>query len=169
MRSLHLTRAMILAVCVLAAGSSVVMAGPMSRKPMLPVTVTIMPTMPGVNEDTLQPGETVSFTVKATTLADANEMRLETKLSGGVEFVAGTLEWAGPAGEGEKKQISFTVRVPLKGQGSIKATATIVREGKRTVKSTTQYVLGKGERVKKKPEPEYQQKKDNKGRDIVEY
>jgi len=167
MRSLHFTRAMILAVCVLAAGSSVVMAGPISRKPMLPVTVTIGPTMPGVNEDTLQPGEAVAFTVKATTLADASEMHLEAKLSGGVELVAGTLEWAGPAIKGEEKQLSFTVRVPLKGQGSIKATATIVREGKRTVKSTAQYVLGRGERMKKKQE--YQQKKDSKGRDIVEY
>jgi hypothetical protein len=123
--------------------------------------------MPGVNEDTLQPGEAVAFTVKATTLADASEMRLEAKLSGGVELVAGTLEWAGPAVKGEEKQLFFTVRVPLKGQGSIKATATIVREGKRTVKSTAQYDLGNAERGKKKPG--YQLKKDNKGRAIVEY
>ena len=158
---------MMLAMLCLAAIPYSAAAATASKKPMLPVTVTIEPTMPGVNGDTLQPGETVSFTVKASTLADASEMRLETKLSGGIELVAGTLEWAGPANKGEEKQISFTVRVPLKGQGSIKATATIVREGKRTVKSTAQYVLGKGERVKIKPE--YQQKKDSKGRDIVEY
>jgi len=158
---------MLLAMLCLATIPYSAAAAKASKKPMLPVTVTIGPTMPGVGEDTLQPGEVVAFTVKATTLADASEMHLEAKLSGGVELVSGTLEWAGPAGKGEEKQISFTVRVPLKGQGSIKATATILREGKRTVKSTAQYVLGKGERVKKKPE--YQQKKDSKGRDIVEY
>lgn len=167
MRSQYFSRAIVLAVCILAVGSSVVMAEPMSRKPMLPVTVTIGPTMPGVNADTVQPGEAVAFTVKATTLADASEMRLEAKLSDSIELVSGTLEWAGPAVKGDEKQISFTVRVPLKGQGSIKATATIVREGKRAVKSTAQYVLGNHERVKKKPE--YQQKKDSKGRNIVEY
>lgn len=159
---------MMLAMLCLAAISHSVAAATASKKPMLPVTVTIGPTMLGVNADTLQPGETIVFTVKAISLADdANEMRLETKLSGGVEFVAGTLEWAGPAGKGEEKQISFTVRVPLKGQGSIKATATIVREGKRTVKSTAQYDLGNADRGKKKSG--YQLKKDNKGRAIVEY
>ena len=158
---------MMLTMLCLAAIPYSAAAATVSKKPLLPVTVTIGPSLPSVNEDTLQPGETVAFTIKATTLADVGEMRLEAKLSGGVELVAGTLEWAGPAGKGEEKQLSFTVRVPLKGQGNIKATATIVREGKRTVKSTAQYVLGRGERVKKKPE--YQLKKDSKGRDIVEY
>jgi hypothetical protein len=158
---------MLLAMLCLAAIPYSAAAATVSKKPMLPVTVTIGPTMPGINADTLQPGEAVAFTVKATTLADASEMHLEAKLSDSIELISGTLEWAGPAGKGEEKQISFTVRVPLKGQGSIKATATIVREGKRTVKSTAQYVLGRDEREKQKPG--YQLKKDSKGRDIIEY
>jgi len=167
MRTQHISKAMILAVCALTAGSSVVMAGSISQKPMLPVQISITPLQPGITQDTLQPGEVVEFTVKATALADTSEMRLETKLLGGAELVSGMLEWAGPAGKGEEKGIIFTVRLPLKGQGRIKATVTLLREGKRTVKSTIQYVLGNDELGKRKSEP--QVKKDGKGRNIVEY
>ena len=139
----------------------------MSRKPQLPVSVVIAPAQPGPAADAFKPGDVVAFTVKATTLADASEMRLEAKLLGGAELVSGALEWAGAAAKGEEKQISFTVRVPLQGQGRIKATATIMREGKRTVKNTTQYVLEIEKSGKKKLE--YQLKKDSKGRDIIEY
>lgn len=166
MRFQYLIRAMLLTVCVLAAGSPVGMAGAMSRKPMLPVTVAIAPTLPGVNADTLKPGDVVAFTVKGIALAETSELRLDVKLLGGAELVSGTLEWTGPAGKGEEKQVSFFVRLPLKGLGKIKATATIVRAGKRTVKSSALYVLGNDERGKK---PAYQLKKDSKGRAIVEY
>jgi hypothetical protein len=154
-------------LCFLASVGGDVIGGPATGKPRLPLSVVIEPALPGMTGDGLRPGDVVEFNVKAVPLVEAKELRLTAQLTGGAELVQGALEWSGPLSKGEEKKITFTVRVPQRGQGRIRVTATLVREGRRVVKSTAEYVLGTIGPEKEKPE--HRLKRDSKGRDIIEY
>jgi hypothetical protein len=158
---------------ILAAAFVAILAGAaplhaMSGKPQLPVQITIGPAQPGMTAAKIKPGDITQIAVSARSMTAISEMKIEVSLHGGAELVSGPLEWAGPAGKGETKQLLLTVRAPQQGAGTVKATVTFVREGKQVLKRSMQYRLGAGDEEKNK-KPAYQIKKDSKGRDIIEY
>lgn len=139
-------------------------AGGIASKPQQPVTVSIGLALPGTAEDAPQPGDVVEFSATASALVDATDLRLEVKLLGAVELVNGTLDWRGSSKKGSRKSVYFTVRIPENGKGRIKAVATLLREGRRPVHSTSMYLLGRTDEG-----AQFRQRKDHKDRNIVEY
>ncbi len=143
-------------------------AAPPGGKPQLPIQVGIAPVQPGVSAKTLRPGDVADLAVTATAMTAADEMRIELKLQGGAQLVAGSLSWSGPAEKGEQKQLLISVRVPDQGAGRVKATVTLIRGGKKVMKRSFQYVLSE-DASEEEREPAGKPRKDSRGRDIIEY
>lgn len=142
-------------------------AGQARSKPSPPVHVSISPVQPGLVSSSIMPGDVVEFKVAATSMVDTTEMQIQVTLADGVELVAGDLSWTGPAMKKEMKTLPITIRVPLKGKGSVKAHVSIALSGGSAFTTSSKYALGHVE--KPKPEPARPVRKDSKGRDVIEY
>jgi hypothetical protein len=154
--------------CLHAAG---VFAAPLQQKPQHPLQISIAPAQPDFDLNAVKPGDVVELAATAIASHDAEDMRITVKLSDGAELVSGDLSWSGPAKEMEPHSVRFSVRVPEKGIGRIKAKVSINAGGKKDLTNKAQYLLmtGKERQEQKKMKASKPVKKDSKGRPIVEY
>lgn len=154
------------AVCL---QTSMASAAP-QQKPQYPLQLSIAPA-PGVDLNALQAGDVVELAATATVSRDAADMRITVKLSEGAELVSGDLTWSGPVKKLEPRSVRFSVRVPEKGVGRIKAQASVTAGGKKELTARAQYLLmtGKERQEQQKMKASKPVKKDSKGRPIVEY
>lgn len=138
--------------------------GSFKGKPLPPVEVKIMPVEESLEPEDIRPGDVVELAVTARSFIDAEEMRIEVKLTGGAELIEGEAKWSGPVKKNGEKTLLITVRASLKGAGKITARAAIPVSKGPSFSARAMYRLG-GE-AKKKALPK---KKDGLGRDIIEY
>ena len=141
-------------------------AGP-SKKPLPPLQIRIAPVQPGITPDQIKAGDTVELEVTAVSFMDGQELRIEVELIGGAKLISGDKLWSGPLTKNEEKTILLTVQAPEKGKGRIRARASILSTDGARFSAETQYILGL--ETKTKPEQEHPVKKDNKGRNVIEY
>lgn len=136
-------------------------------KPQPPLRITITPAQPGVTSETIKPGDVVELNVSAVAFVDTDALQVTINIPEGAVLVAGELSWTGPAMKNEMKTLPITIKVPLKGNGSVKAHLSITRSGSTVFTTSSEYVLGG---VKKsKPESERPVRKDSRGKDVIEY
>jgi len=136
-------------------------------KPQPPVHISIAPAQPGKSASSIKPGDVVEFTISATSMIDTTEMRIQVKLADGAELVSGNLSWTGPAMKNEIQTLPITVKVPPKGNASVKAQLSITLSGDTVFTTSSEYALGV---VKKsKPDSARPVRKDTKGHDVIEY
>jgi hypothetical protein len=156
------------ALCIHA---SVLFASPQQHKPQHPLQISIAPVRPGTDMNAIQAGDVVEFAATAIASHGAADMRITVKLWDGAELVSGDLSWSGPAKKMEPRSVLFSVRVPEKGIGRIKAQVSTSAIGKRILTGTTQYLLmtGKEHKERQTMKAAKPAKKDSKGRPIVEY
>lgn len=143
------------------------LAASLQQKPQPPLQISIAPAKPGVTPETIKAGDDVEFKVVATSMVDTSEMRIQVTLAGGAELVSGDLSWTGPAMTKEMKTLPITIKVPLKGNGSVKAKLSITLSGGTEFTTSSEYALGGVEKTK--PESARPVRKDSKGQGVVEY
>jgi hypothetical protein len=141
--------------------------GVSAKKPLPPLQVTIALVRQDIAPADIKPGETVDLVVKAVSMIDAPDMKINIELKGGVESVSGSLSWTGSAVQGEEKVLLITVRAPAKGHGRIKARASIHISNGPHFSAETLLALGNEEQVKPAKSPPI--KKDSRGRDVMEF
>ncbi|MHB8844670.1 MAG: hypothetical protein ACYC7L_07940 [Nitrospirota bacterium] len=157
----------LMAVCL---QTAIVSAAPVHIKPQHPLQLNIAPA-PGTDLAAVKAGDVIDLAATATLSHDAADMRITVKLSDGVELVRGDLAWSGPAKKLEPRSVRFSVRVPEKGVGRIRAQASITAGGKKELTAKAQYLLmtATERQEQQKMKTEKPVKKDSKGRPIVEY
>lgn len=133
-----------------------------AEKPKSPLSVSIAPL-----SDSVTAGELADIVVKVISFVGADRMDLEIKLSGGIELVSGETEWSGSVQKNGETSHTITIKAPEKGGGVIKARALIVFSKGTRFSDQALFRLGPPEKLKQTPLPPV--KKDNKGRDIIEY
>jgi hypothetical protein len=140
--------------------------GVASKKPQLPIQVSVQPAKDSVSPETIKPGDIVDLVITAVAFDDVTNMSLVVKLQG-AELVSGELRWSGPAEKGQKKTFNLSVRAPGKGVGKVIAAVSFEQEGQGAMKSSAQYIFrDREESINKKSGI---RKKDSRGRDIIEY
>jgi len=156
-------------VVILIGESSMISAkeGKMSPKPQPPLQISIAPARPGVTPETIKAGDVVDFKVVASSMIDTMEMRIQVKLADGVELVSGDLSWTGPAMKNEIRTLPITIKVPLQGNGSVKAKLSITLSEGSEFATSSEFALGGNN--KPKPESARPVKKDSRGHGVVEY
>jgi hypothetical protein len=137
------------------------------QKPHPPLRISIEPARPEATQQAINAGEVVEFLITATSMVDATMMRVQVTLSDGVELVTGSLSWAGASKKNEAKILPITIKIPLKGDGTIRAHLSITLSEGSVFSTSSEYALG----GKKQPKPEstHPVKKDRKGHGVVEY
>jgi hypothetical protein len=138
-----------------------------AKKPLPPLQVAIAPARQDLAPADVRPGETVDLVVKAVSMIDAPDMKVNIELTGGVEPVSGSLSWTGPAAQGEEKVFAIIVRAPDKGHGRIKARVSIHMPNGPHFSAEARLALGKEEQAKPAERPKT--KKDGRGRDVMEF
>jgi len=148
--------------------SGVIEAGGVaSKKPHLPIEVSVQPAKNNVSPETIKPGDVIDLVITAVAFYDVTNLNLVVKLQGGAELVSGDLRWSGPAEKGQKMTFNLSVRAPAKGIGRVVSEVSFEGTGRGAMKRTAHYVLGDSDGpMSKKPGI---RKKDSKGRDIIEY
>ena len=138
-----------------------------AAKPRSPVQVTIATVQPGLAPADIKPGDAVEFRITGMTVADAGELNLNVELQGGVSLLSGQTSWSGPVKKGEARTLLITVRAPKHGNGRILARISTPPTGGASFAAEAEYLIGQG--ALKKPAPQPEIKKDNKGRSIREH
>jgi hypothetical protein len=144
-------------------------AAPKKGKPQSPVQVSIAPSNPSVSPESIKPGDVVEFLVTAVSLAAADEMQIFVTLPTGAVLVSGDLSWSGTAREGEKRSLNFTIKVPTKQSGPIKARVVIPSVEGHSFSASAHYSLRVPAKSKDKDGSISPVKKDSKGSDVIEY
>ena len=158
----------VLAVIILfsAAGAG---AAEIKAKPQLPVRIAIEPVQKALKAQGIKPGDIVELRITASTMKDADEVRIDAELQDGAELVSGATSWRGKAAKGAPNELVLGVRAPAGGTGTVKATVRVFRGGKQIMKKETRYFLGGEPSGPGRIPAGAVIKKDAKGRDIVEY
>jgi len=138
------------------------------HKPRLPLEISIAPTRAEVAQASMRPGDVVELAVPVSAEMDVSDVRVDAKVQGGAELVSGSLKMSAKLAKGEQKQLVLSVRVPDQGRGSVMATATFLRDGKKVLKRSMRYFLGPAEKDAGS-QPAYKMQKDSQGRKIIEY
>ena len=138
-----------------------------AAKPRAPLQVSISAAQPGLAPADIRPGDTVELKITGKTFADTAELNINVELHGGAKLVSGETSWTGPAKKGEDKTLLITVRVPMHGNGMVRARIAMSPSSGASFAAETEYRFGKN--AEKKPAREPAKKKDNKGREIREY
>ena len=158
----------VLAVIILcpAAGAGEAVIKP---KPQLPVRIAIEPVQRALKAQAIKAGDIVELRITASTLKEADEVRIDAELQDGAELVSGATSWRGKAAKGAPNELVLGVRAPADGTGKVKATVRVYRGGKQIMKKETRYFLGGEPSGPGRIPAGAVIKKDAKGRDIVEY
>ena len=162
----------ILTVCAFAVAWILCLVTPrlsfsLQQKPQPPLRISIATDRPEVTPEAIKAGDVVAFNIMATSMVDASTMRIQIKLSDGVELVSGDLSWSGPATKNDTKILPITIKVPLKGDGTIQANLSITLSENTVFSTSTEYSIGGYKQHK--PESTRPVKKDSKGHGVVEY
>lgn len=144
-------------------------AAPKKGKPQSPLQISIAPIDPSITPENVKPGDVVEFVATAVSLADAEEMRISVTLPKGAVLVSGDLSWSGPANEGEKRYLSFTIKIPSKQTSTIKARAVMPYPEGHSFSASAHYSLGVQAKPKDNAGTVRPLKKDSKGSDVIEY
>jgi hypothetical protein len=153
---------------IFVAANSWAQAASSKGKPMIPVQVSIEPTVAKMKPQNIKPGDVVEFKVSARAPRGTDEMTIEITLLDGTELVSGDLKWSGKVSRNEEKRLVVSVRAPAKGTGRVMASVTVLRDGKSSIAKQAIYTLGSTDSgAAGKPAPAT--RRDNRGRTVVEY
>ena len=144
-------------------------ATPKKGKPQSPLQISIAPIDPSITPERIKPADMVEFVVTVVSLSDAEEIRILVELPKGSELVSGELSWSGSVSRNEKQTLKYTVKVPVKQSGPIKARVVMPSSEGHSFSASAYYALGAQAQPKDKSGTVRPLKKDSKGSDVIEY